>query len=198
MKRLLLLSLVILSFIGSAQKIVVFSKTEKCYVASNESDCSPGNADKTEFLTLFKLEAKKLSQELTKASLITPPVEWGKKVSDSTFGEISYLYAFKFGFYVNLKLVNLLPGHLYSLCLNGNPKLVGNNLLPDTVPNLKIEKYYDFLSVKTDSKGSYNATIGIFLKPGNYHVRFYVKDTSGFKIVLYHDYFKFSVISAKA
>ena len=196
MKRLLLLSLVLLSLIGNAQKNVIFSKTEKCYLNADEGACKPGTPDKIEFLTLFNHQSKKTSGELAKARLITPPLEWGKKVSDSTYGEIAYLPALKYGFFVNLQLVNLLPDHNYQLCLNGNPKLAGNDLLPDTVPNLNIEKYYDFLSVKTDSHGSYKSTIGIFLKPGDYNVRFYVKDTNGFKIVLYHDYFKFSVTGA--
>jgi len=34
---------------------------------------------------------------------------------------------------------------------------------------------------------------GVALPPGPYDVRFYVKDTSDFKIVLYHDFFPFGV-----
>jgi hypothetical protein len=88
---------------------------------------------------------------------------------------------------------NLIPDHGYLSTLNGNPKLAGNNLLPDTVPNFNIEKYYDFLSIKTDSQGKYHAMIAVYLKQGDYHVRFYIKDIDHFKIVLYHDYFKFNV-----
>ncbi len=196
MKRLVFLSLAFLSVIGSAQKIVVFSKTENCVITGKLTSCNPEIPDKQEFLRNFTYMTNSQSANLAKATLITPPLEWGKKVSDSTYGEIEYSLSLKSGFFVNLQLVNLLPDHNYSLCLNGNPKLAGNDLLPDTVPNMNIEKYYDFLAVKTDSHGSFKSSIGIFLKPGDYNVRFYVKDTSGFKIVLYHDYFKFSVTGA--
>ena len=37
------------------------------------------------------------------------------------------------------------------------------------------------------------AWLGIYLKPGSYKARCYVKDAGDFKIVLYHDYFAFEV-----
>jgi len=193
MKYLPLLLLMLFNFSLYSQKIVVFSKTENCNLTSKLTSCNPDKPAKREFLRNFVDMANSHPANLAKSRLITPPLEWGKKVSDRTYGEIEYLPNFKNGFYINLSLFNLLPEHEYSLCLNGNPKLAGNDLLPDTVPNLNIERYLDFLSVKTDLHGSYQALIGIFLKPGDYDVRFYVKDTNGYKIVLYHDYFKFSV-----
>jgi hypothetical protein len=36
-------------------------------------------------------------------------------------------------------------------------------------------------------------SLGVFLKPGGYDVRCYVKDTADFKIVLYRDFFRFEV-----
>jgi hypothetical protein len=41
--------------------------------------------------------------------------------------------------------------------------------------------------------GEYMATFAIALPKGPYDVRFYVKDTDDFKIVLYHDFFRFAV-----
>jgi hypothetical protein len=55
------------------------------------------------------------------------------------------------------------------------------------------QRYYDFLIVRTDSRGGYDARLGVYLKPGAYDVRCYVKDTADFKIVLYRDFFKFMV-----
>jgi hypothetical protein len=196
MKYLVFLILLVFTINLHSQKIVVFSKTENCIITGNLTSCNPENPDKREFLRNFADKANTHPANLAKARLITPPLEWGKKVSDSTYGELDYLPAFKLGFYVNLQLFNLLANHEYLLCLNGNPKLAGNDLLPDTVPNLNIERYLDFLSVKTDPHGNYQSLIGISLKPGDYDVRLYVKDTNGFKIVLYHDYFKFTVTGA--
>ena len=45
----------------------------------------------------------------------------------------------------------------------------------------------------TGANGQYDATIGIRLPAGPYEVRFYVKDTADFKIILYRDFFKFQV-----
>jgi hypothetical protein len=52
---------------------------------------------------------------------------------------------------------------------------------------------YDFQTITTDATGRYNATYGLVLTAGPYDVRFYVKDTADFKIVLYRDFFKFTV-----
>ena len=154
MRYIFLLVFLLVNINLNSQKVVIFSKTEKCFFSTGNNTCKPAETDKIEFLKIFNKQDSQDSRDLAKARLYTPPLEWGKKVSDSTYGEIAYLPSLKSGFYVNLQLVNLLPDHNYLLCLNGNPKLAGNDLLPDTVPNLNIEKYYDFLSVKTDSHGA--------------------------------------------
>jgi len=182
--------------IGSAlysQRIIVFSKTEKCFLEAKSNVCNPAEVRKVEFMNNFINKDFRDTLQMSKARLITPPLEWGKKVSDTTYGEFVYNNSFAGGFITDLNLFNLIPDHTYLLTLNGNPKLAGNNLLPDTVPNNNIEKYYDFLSIKTDFHGKYHARIAVYLKQGNYQVRFYVKDTDRFKIVLYHDFFKFKV-----
>jgi len=192
MKYLLIIATLFYSS-SYAQNIIVLSKNEKCYLDSINIKCKVDQNYKLEFINNFKNEKLKDSLNTKRAKLITPPLEWGKKVSDTTYGEIAYCNSFPSGFITDLSLFNLLPEHTYLLTLNGNPKLAGNNLLPDTVPNYNIEKYYDFLSIKTDIYGNYHARIGVYLKPSEYNARFYVKDTNGFKIVLYHDYFKFDV-----
>jgi hypothetical protein len=193
MKYLLLFTGICIGFTMYSQEVIVFSKVEKCYLDDKHSPCNPEGNEKQGFMDDFKNKTFEDTTQVTKNIIITPPLEWGKKVSDTTFGEIIYYNSMKNGFITNINLYNLKPGHIYLLTLNGNPNLAGNNLLPDTVPNLSIERYYDFLSIKTDSQGAYHCKIGIYLKHGDYNVRFYVKDTDGYKIVLYHDYFKFTV-----
>ena len=61
------------------------------------------------------------------------------------------------------------------------------------MPGLPNERFYDFLRVVSNAKGDFDARLGVYLLPGDYHVRIYVKDTKDFKIVLYRDYFDFTV-----
>lgn len=124
--------------------------------------------------------------------LVNPPA-WGKTVSSATHGRVDYHRSFADGFVFKLHLQGLLPGHLYILTLNGNAKLAGNSLLPTPVPGLADEHYYDFLFVRTDESGAYDGDLAVHLLRGDYRARFYVKDASDFKIVLYHDYFPFQV-----
>ena len=125
--------------------------------------------------------------------LVNPPA-WGKTVGPATHGLLHFHPAFAHGFECRLELEGLAPGHAYILCLNGNPALAGNALLPLLVPGNSVERYYDFLIVTTDAGGRFAGNLGIFLNPGAYDVRCYVKDTADFKIVLYRDYFPFTVL----
>jgi hypothetical protein len=193
MKHLLLIAAVITCSTVYSQQVISYSKEEKCYLDEKSKPCKPNDEEKAGFINIFTSENFQDTINISQAKLITPPLQWGRNISDNTFGEIIYYNSLKSGFITNLSLNKLLPNHAYELTLNGNPKLVGNDLLPDTVPNLNIERYYDFLSITTDSHGEYHAKIGVYLKHGDYHVRFYVKDKDDFKIILYHDYFKFSV-----
>jgi hypothetical protein len=125
-------------------------------------------------------------------AMVNPP-EWGRTVSAETTGKLRHLSSFSGGFVCNLTLEHLAPGHRYILTLNGRPDLPGNDLLPDPVPGLPKERYYDFVTIETDSNGTYSGTLAVRLPQGGYEVRLYVKDPDDFKIVLYHDYFPFSV-----
>ena len=124
--------------------------------------------------------------------LVSPP-SWGKTLGPATRGLLRFHPAFAHGFECRLELDGLAPRHAYILCLNGNPALAGNALLPLPVPGNTVERYYDFLIVTTDAQGRFAGNFGIFLRPGAYDVRCYVKDTADFKIVLYQDYFPFEV-----
>lgn len=121
------------------------------------------------------------------------PPEWGKTVSPESNGSINFMRSFTGAFVGHLSVEGLAPNHPYRLTLNGNPERKGNDLLPTPVPGLPNERFYDFLDITTDAQGSYQSTLGIKLKPGEYDVRIYVKDTEDWKIVLYRDFFKFTV-----
>jgi hypothetical protein len=123
--------------------------------------------------------------------LIAPPA-WGRPVPGAA-GEVRLFSTAPGGVVLQLALTGLAPSHRYLLTLNGNPKLAGNDRLPDPVPGLPEERYFDFYTATTDEHGAYGATFGIALPAGPYATRFYVKDTTDFKIVLYHDYFPYEV-----
>jgi hypothetical protein len=117
---------------------------------------------------------------------------YGKTV-DGAKGELSYKTTASGGLICSVTLNGLLPGHQYILTLNGNPERKGNTNLISFVPGNEKEKYYDFQVIMTDSKGTFSSIYGVALPASDYDLRFYVKDTSDFKIVLYHDFFKFVV-----
>jgi hypothetical protein len=172
-----------------AGQIVVYGEKD-FYVL--DSIPGPTGADRVAFFEVFKADLKRQAPLEVALDLVSPPA-WGKTVSAQTRGSIQFHTAFAGGFACRLSLENLLPDHDYILTLNGNPKRAGNGLLPSQVPGDPIERYYDFLIIRTDSHGHYDASLGVFLQPGGYDVRCYVKDTADFKIVLYRDYFRFDV-----
>ena len=173
--------------------MVIFDKGELCYLNSENTLCKPADPKKSAFLESFKLNITNAVPFEAEFNLDTPPIAWGKKVNNFRLGRLAYHTSFPGGFVADIWLNNLLPKHNYILCLNGKPDLDGNDLLIEPVPNNEKEKYYDFLVIETDSNGEYNSKIGVYLKTGAYHVRFYVKDNDDKLIILYHDYFKFSV-----
>jgi hypothetical protein len=126
-------------------------------------------------------------------TLINPPA-WGRVVSPETTGAVGIRRAFAGGFVFHLDLAHLLPSHRYILTLNGNPQRAGNGYLADPVPGNPNERYYDFFIATTDGAGAYHGDFAVLLHPGDYDIRFYVKDTADFKIVLYHDFFRIKAL----
>ena len=176
-----------------SQQIVIFEKGDVCYLNSDSAECKPTDSGKAAFLESFTLDIKKAVTYESEFNFDTPPIAWGKKVNDFRLGRVTHHTSFPGGFVADVWLNNLLPKHDYVLTLNGRPDLAGNDLLTEPVPGNPIEKYYDFLTIKTDANGEYHAKVGVYLKKGAYHVRFYVKDDDDKLIILYHDYFKFTV-----
>lgn len=191
MKNLLLVAGLLLSPVLFAEQIIVFSKGDLMTLDSGKTTASPQDPVKAAFVIAIKADLEHPATFAPPLKLSSPP-EWGKTISGSS-GKIEFHGKFAAGFLVRVDLAGLAPNHRYWLTLNGNPKLAGNDRLVDPVPGLPAERYYDFFTAVTDAHGRYQGTFGIALLPGPYDVRFYVKDTDDFKIVLYQDYFKFTV-----
>jgi hypothetical protein len=192
MKKLLLFTGLLLGGTGLfAQQIAVFAKGEFSVLDSGPPVPGPKDPAKAAFLAAYQADRTRPAAFEASFNLSAPP-DWGRTVPGAA-GTIQFHPSFPGGFVVRVSLEGLLSGHKYILCLNGNPALAGNDRLVDAVPHNEKERYYDFLTVTTDAAGRYQATFGIFLPASPYDVRFYVKDTDDFKIVLYHDYFKFNV-----
>jgi hypothetical protein len=190
--RLLALALVLAGGSLPAQQIVVFGERDFCVLDSNAASPAPTEPDRVAFLASFRADLARKAPYDQAMDLVNPPA-WGKTVSAGTLGRMQFHTSFPRGFACHLTLENLLPDHDYILTLNGNPAKAGNSLLLTPVPGNEQERYYDFLRVKTDSRGLYEASLGVYLRPGAYDVRCYVKDTADFKIVLYRDFFRFRV-----
>lgn len=184
-----LLALLLLANAALADDLAVFGRDE-FYPAGAAP--ALGSGDRLAFFNAYSADVAARRPLETTMALVNPP-SWGKTVSAGTLGSVSFHPEFTGGFVCHLSLDGLAPAHRYILTLNGNPQRAGNALLPSPVPGNEAEKYYDFLFITTDARGHFDGGLGVFLKPGAYDVRCYVKDASDFKIVLYRDFFPFSV-----
>jgi hypothetical protein len=176
----------------SAGQIVVFGEKDFHTLGPGAVTRAPADPDRAAFFRGYQ-EDRARGVPYESAVELTSPPAWGKTVGAATRGTLRFHPSFAGGFACQIALDNLLPDHDYILTLNGNPARAGNGLLLSAVPGIPKERYYDFLIVTTDALGHYDADLGVFLKAGSYDVRCYVKDTGDFKIVLYHDYFRFAV-----
>ena len=192
MKKLVALALLFSGGSLPAQRIVVFGESDFYVLGSGGASPGPNEPDRVAFLESFRADTARKAPYEESLDLVNPPA-WGKTVSAGAHGTIRFHRAFPRGFACHLGLESLLPGHDYILTLNGNPARAGNSLLLTPVPSNEQERYYDFLIVRTDPRGRYDASLGVYLKPGAYDVRCYVKDAADFKIVLYRDFFRFTV-----
>jgi hypothetical protein len=176
----------------AANPFAVFGEQDSYDLGAVPSPMGPTEAGKQAFFEGYKADRLAHPSYETALDLISPPA-WGKTISAGTHGQIQFHPAFPGGLACRLTLDGLQPDHDYILTLNGNPALPGNDLFASAVPGNAKERYYDFLIVRSDAHGHYDSDLGIFLRQGLYKARCYVKDTSDFKIVLYHDYFPFEV-----
>jgi hypothetical protein len=192
MKKILALAILLSGQGLFAQQLVVFGERDFCALGPDAAFPRPKEPGRIAFLEAYSADIASKAPLEESMELVSPPA-WGKTVGAGTRGTLRFHRSFPRGFACHLTLENLVPGHDYILTLNGNPARAGNSLLLTPVPSNEQERYYDFLIVRTDSRGGYDAGLGVYLKPGDYDVRCYVKDTADFKIVLYRDFFKFTV-----
>ncbi len=174
-----------------AETLAVIGKNQIAVLADNGGISGITESDSQRDFVLSLRHAPKGDAYDADLPIVAPP-EWGKTVPGAE-GDVQYQRTFAQGFAAHVALHGLSPDHVYILTLNGTPTTAGNNLLPDPVPGLPLERFYDFARIVTDDHGNYDARLGVYLLPGDYHVRIYVKDTKDFKIVLYRDYFDFTV-----
>jgi len=192
LRPLIVLSLLALTARLPAADLVVFGEHHAYRVGPGSPP--PGWMDPAQkkFLLACAADFARPAVFETTYPLIDPPA-WGRTVGPTTGGTLHFHAAFTQGFMCHVSLVGLLPFHSYILTLNGNASLPGNDFLPLVVPGMDKERYYDFQIVKTDADGTFDGGFGVYLRKGPYDLRFYVKDTADFKIVLYQDYFPFEI-----
>ena len=189
----LLASLLLAVACHGAQSFIVYGKGDFSLVTATTPATKPSEPMRAAFLTAVQAELAQPAGFETHMTLIAAPAPaWGKKIPGAA-GAIDFHDTYKGGFIIHVKLEGLVAGHTYRLCLNGNPKLAGNDLLVDPVRGNPAERYYDFFTATADAQGRYEATFGIELAAAPYELRFYVKDVADHTIFLYHDFFKFAV-----
>jgi DNA-directed RNA polymerase subunit RPC12/RpoP len=170
---------------------VIFAKGDGLAFESGTTNAELEDPAKATFLDAFKADLARPPAFAGPDKLSGLPI-YGRAVPGAA-GEIEWQNSFQGGLVIGVTLQGLTPNHPYILTINGTPSRAGNDKLMETVDPKKKEKYYDFSTVTTDAAGRYQATFGIRLPTSQYDVRFYVKDTTDFKIVLYHDFFQFTV-----
>jgi hypothetical protein len=190
--RLFLLASLSLFVRLAAGDVVVFARNDFTILGAG-SPVPPQDPAGAAFLAAAQAELGNPPPYDAEYPLINPP-SWGRVVNADTAGTLRILRSFTHGLVFHLDMERLQPDHTYVLCINGRPQHPGNELLPESVPGHEAEKYYDFYTVSTDSRGGYHAGCALLLQPGAYNVHFYVKDTTDHKIVLYGlEYFDFTV-----
>ena len=188
-----LLIAAVLLFSGelTARNIVVFAKGDTLALQSGTAPAGLEDPEKDSLLAAFRAGLAP-GLKFKNPMKLTDLPQWGRKIPGAG-GIIQYRKSFHGGFILRVRLEGLAPDHKYIFTLNGNPERAGNDNLVDPVPGNEKERYFDFFTAAMDPVGRYQAVFCIRLSPGPYDVRFYVKDTDDFKIVLYRDFFKFTV-----
>jgi hypothetical protein len=172
-----------------APQVVVLSRGDARIVGAA---AAPADAGGARFLAAAEKAFAGTAAFDAEFPLVNPPA-WGRVVSPDAGGRLAIRRSYPQGLLFQLEVGHLQPGHAYVLCINGRPDHPGNGLLPESVPGNPAEKYYDFCTVTTDSRGAYRGSFALRLAPGAYNVHFYIKDTTDHKIILYGvEYFAFT------
>jgi DNA-directed RNA polymerase subunit RPC12/RpoP len=169
---------------------VIFAKGDSIVLGAGAAEAEVKDPVRAAFLAAFK--ANLAHPVAFEGPVPLTPLSGGRTVPGAT-GEIQYLGSFPGGLVIGVTLAGLVPDHDYILTLNGAVQHPGNDNLPEQLSQHGKQKYYDFSRITTDANGRYQATFGILLPAGPYEVYFFVKDTTDWKIVLSHSFFKFTV-----
>lgn len=187
----LVLALLQLSAITPEHHVIVFGSRDSVAFESAADVVPPMASQQAKFFRQFAADLARPTAFAAPLDLTAFPV-YGREVPGAQ-GAIQIHPTFIGGLVVKVSLEGMLPNHRYVLTLNGSPEKPGNDELPTSVHGNPLEHYFDFQTITTDVNGAYLADYAIALPPHAYEIRFYVKDTADFKIVLYHDFFAFTV-----
>lgn len=113
-------------------------------------------------------------------------------------GEIQYCGRQSGEFRGRVRLENLFPQAGYLLTLNGYPGSPGNEQLKQKCERRGNEGYCDFQTIGTDAKGNFDNVVRLNLEPGDYRVKFFVKNLEKeprYQIVLLSDNPGFTVLA---
>lgn len=91
-------------------------------------------------------------------------------------GEIQYCRRQSGEFRARVRLEKLFPQAGYLLTLNGFPGFPGNEQLKQKCERRGDEGYCDFQTIVTDPKGTFDNVVRLNLEPGDYRVKFFVKN----------------------
>jgi len=113
-------------------------------------------------------------------------------------GEIQYCRRQGGEFRAKVRLEALFPQAGYLLTLNGYPGSPGNEQLKQKCERRGDEGYCDFQTIGTDAKGNFDNVVRVNLEPGDYRVKFFVKNLEKepkYQIVLLADNRVFTVLA---
>jgi len=90
----------------------------------------------------------------------------------------------------SILLEQLEPNRSYILSIERKPGQPGSDKL---LEQFKKEGRIDLQHIKTDEKGSYKGEFALELPPGDYDVRLLVRDELSWEVVLYNDFWVFTI-----
>ena len=191
MKKLLLTGLLLFATGLRAAPLIVYAKGDSLVLKTDGTTPKPADAARATLLASFEADLARPAPFKPPLKLVPPP-ELGRTVPGAR-GQIQFHASFPLGFVVNVSLTGLAPNRQYVLLLKGSPYRAGNQYLTEGGPAETTGRYYEFLAITTSPQGHYRANLALFLPPGFYDTQFCVKDPDDSLVVLYADFFKFTV-----
>lgn len=188
---LLLACALIATVVAPAKPYLVYGKGDSVEWKADGSTPVPADDARAAFLAAFTADLGHPKSYGPVLKLVDP-LDLGRSVKGA-HGYVQAHATFPGGLVIKVNVAGLTPNHRYVLTLHGKAQRTGYEQLPDPVPDNAGERYYDFFECTTGPGGGFNGIFGVKFPPGYYDFRFYVKDTDDHAVVLYRDYFKFTV-----